>query len=227
MSEFTRDELVALAFLAELSEQYGEAIEYMKQVVKMGTPLNRDERHIIIDSFTRLKFPLFKSWYYANEMKNEKTKRHLDEKNRAKFNEISDEIFELLDSQQIKKDERVEAVIEYKAFRAVLHSDKAKFAEGKQIVKKIKKAFEAFEEAWKIAKESLKAAHPIRLSLAREFASFLKCTDNLSEAVTMLTEAQGKALPLLPDLSGDLKDEVEKELKKIKEAIDEYSSEEK
>ena len=54
MSEFTRDELVALAFLAELSQQYGEAIKYMKQVVKMGTPLDRDERHIIIDSFTRL-----------------------------------------------------------------------------------------------------------------------------------------------------------------------------
>ena len=62
-----------------------------------------------------------------------------------------------------------------------------------------KKAFEAFEEAWKIAKESLKATHPIRLSLAREFAGFLKCTDNLSEAVTMLIEAQGKALPLLAE----------------------------
>ena len=103
----------------------------MKQVIKTGIPPSRDERHIIIDSYNCLKYPLFKSFYYVNEMKNLKVKRYLGDKNRAKLNEICDELFELLDSLWIKKDEHIEAAVEYKAFRAALHSDKATFAEGK------------------------------------------------------------------------------------------------
>ena len=43
----------------------------------------------------------------------------------------------------------------------------------------------------------------------------------------MLSEARKKALPCLPELSEDLKKDVEEVLKNMKEDLDKYSAEEK
>ena len=49
MSQFDKSELVSFAERCEQKGCYDDVISYMKEVIKMGTPLNYEERRIIFN----------------------------------------------------------------------------------------------------------------------------------------------------------------------------------
>ena len=55
MSQFDRSELVSLAESCYENDVFRDVINYMKEVIKMGTPLNFKERSLIFDSYHWLK----------------------------------------------------------------------------------------------------------------------------------------------------------------------------
>ena len=57
MSELDRIELVSLAERCYENDCYEDVISYMKEVIKMGTPLNFEERNMIFFSYERLILP--------------------------------------------------------------------------------------------------------------------------------------------------------------------------
>ena len=47
MSQFDRSELVSLAEICYENGRYEDVISYMKEVIKMGTPLNSKEIYMV------------------------------------------------------------------------------------------------------------------------------------------------------------------------------------
>ena len=134
----------------------------MKEVIKMGTPLNFKERLFILSSYYYLKQPFWNTFYsLANSNVNEKLRGELQTKAQTAINRISDEFIELLDSYWVKRDESNEAVADYKSFKAICYDTKACVASGEDKESSISKALELYEEAARIAKEHLNPAHPI------------------------------------------------------------------
>ena len=57
MSQFDRSELVSLAKKCYENGCHEDVISYIKELIKMGTPLNFEERHMIFFSYERLILP--------------------------------------------------------------------------------------------------------------------------------------------------------------------------
>ena len=89
MSQFSRSELVSLAELCYHNYLFNDAISYMKEVMKMGFPLNYRERLYIFGSYLSLKKPLLNTYYsYEGSNLNEKLREELQTKEKTAINRI-------------------------------------------------------------------------------------------------------------------------------------------
>ena len=226
MSQFDRSELVSLAELCYQNDNCINAISYLKEVIKMGTPLTFRERIFIFDSFNSLKQPFFDTYNSSKGSKlNEKLRGELQTKAKTATNRISDECIELLDSYWVKRDDSNDAIAHYKYYKAVQYHDKACVASGEDKENLISKAMELYEEASKFSDENLNPAHPVRLNFAVNFSmSHYYLLDSVENALAVLKEAYEKGQNCLDELSDeDLKCYAEKYLGILSEDIGDWS----
>ena len=222
MSQFDRSELVSLAESCYQNDVFRDVIDYMKEVIKMGTPLNFYERILTFDSYSLLIKPFFNNFYsWQNSNLNDKLRTELQTKARTAINRICDEAIQLLDSYWVKRDDSNEAVTHYKCFKAIAYHYKAFVASGEDKEHLISKALELYEEASKFAAENLNPAHPDRLLIAYNFSHFYyEVLNSVDKALAISREAYEKGQPCFSELSKDLKYHAEKFLKWLSELID-------
>ena len=225
MSQFDRSELVSLADFYFKNKHYSDVLGCMKKVIKMGTPLNFQERILIFDSYYWLKDPFYKTLRASKGSKlTEQLSEEVQTKAKTAITRICDEAIELLDSYWIKRDDSNEAVAHYKCLKAIQYHTKVEVASGEDKEKKISKALEVYEEASKIANDHLNPAHPIRLYVAFGFSRFYYYQlHSADKALAISKEACEKGQHYLSELSKDLKYHGEKCLKLLSELIDNWS----
>ena len=120
MSQFDRSEFVSLAKTCYKSCRYEDVICYMKEVIKMGTPLNFEERIMLFYSYSQLELPYITSIIsFDDSSVDEKLKIEISQKAKPETSKNCDEAIELLNSYWIKRDTNIEAVADYKRLRAI------------------------------------------------------------------------------------------------------------
>ena len=120
MSQFDRSEFVSLAKVCDESCRYEDVISYMKEVVKMGTPLNFEEREMLFYSYSQLALPYITSIIsFDDSSVDAKLQIEINQKAKPETSRICNEAIELLNSYWIKRDTNIEAVADYKRLRAI------------------------------------------------------------------------------------------------------------
>ena len=223
MPQFDRSELVSLAELSFQNGLFNDVITYMKQVIKMGTPLNCDERQIIFWSYIELKRPFYDVLdSYKDLNLSDNVRRELKTKAKEEINRIRDEVIKLLESYWVKGDDSNEAVTDYKTYLAVQHRHKASCGPEEDKENQISLAMKLHEEALKIG-ESLNPAHPVRLDNAYYLSLFYYNSLGLEDkAAALATEAREKGLSNLADLPEELRHHAEEILECMQEDFDKW-----
>ena len=99
MSQFDRSELVSLAKLCYENGRYEDVISYMKEVIKMGTPLILKERDMVFFSYIWLVVPYIDSIISCDNSSVEaKLQKEIRQKAKSETNRFCDEAIELLHS---------------------------------------------------------------------------------------------------------------------------------
>ena len=129
MSDFDRKELISLATISHDVGLYNDSIDYWKQVIKMSTPLNYDERRSLYFNYKCMRENLSKC---LDSLKCMSVENHLHleikHKLKSKYDKVCDECIELLECYWIKRDDNSEAVAHYQNFKASRYYSKTYFA---------------------------------------------------------------------------------------------------
>ena len=173
MSNFDRKDLVSLAKISYDIGLYSDSIDYMKQVIKMSTPLNKDERNLLFFNYMEMIRHLEEVCQEKLDKKNVHERLHSEllDKVNLKHGKICDEAIELLDSYWIKRDKNLESVVDYNHFKVTQHYDKLIFNGRKGDSCDVIKAIDAFEKASKKAEEFLSPNDVVRLNCLRQLRS--------------------------------------------------------
>ena len=221
ISQLSRSELVSLFEECYQNESYDDAINHMKEVIKMSTPLSCDQRQKLFWCYIYLKQP-----FYALEDSSENST--LSEKARSEklaeaeyeITKINDQAIELMESYWVKRDVSFEAAADYKCFLAANCAEKAGYQSGQERKAGTEKAFRLFDEADKMAKKNLSPAHPVVLNIAYYVTNYYRfLLDQPQIALSVAREAYEKGLSRLNQLPGELKRHAEESLKYIKKQI--------
>ena len=221
MSQFDRSELMSLAEICCKNGRYEDVISYMKEVVRMGTPLNLEERKVVFYSYDYLLQPYIDSIISCdNSCVEAKLQKEISQKAKSETNRICDEAIELLDSYWVKRDTNIEAVASYKCFRAVILGYKAFTASGQLRNSETNKSIKLFEESYEIASKNLSPAHSLTISIAKKFfvLQHLRLV-SVDKAISFATEAYNKGLSHLHEIPEELKTRAQELLEKLKEGI--------
>ena len=222
MSQYDRSELVSLAKICQENGRHEDVISYMKEVIKMGTPLNFEERGMVFYSYNELVLPYVNSVIYCDDSRVEaKLQKEISQKAKSETNRICDEAIELLDSYWIKRDTNIEAVADYKCYRAMVLSYKAVTASEQVRNTEISKAIKLNEEAYDFAVKNLSPAHPVTTFNAANFAVLqsLRLVSDV-KALAVATEAYNKGLSHLHEIPEELKIQAEEWLDDLNYRID-------
>ena len=135
----------------------------MKQVVKMGTPLNYNERRVIFNSYFEFQESFLNIWYNLNDScVNEKL--HWKES----INDLIDEAIYFVDSYWVKRDTSVDAVADYKYFKANILFETAEIVSGDETEAMISETLKTYQDASDFAKKNLNPAHSVSVRLWTE-----------------------------------------------------------
>ena len=252
MSDFDREELISLANVSHNLGLHEDSINYWKQVIKMSTPLNYDERGSVYSNYMCIRKNLYKC---PDSLKCMSVENHLrleiKHKLKSKYDKICDECIELFESYWIKRDENSEAVVDYQNYKASSYLSKTFFAsivdyEGEEedgdesydeeeeeeegedvddVDNNVKIAKELFEEAFELAKENLSPAHASLLSVASNLSE-LHCYMDSPDDLSIAKEAYENGISHLHELDGKLKSDSEIQLENLKNQIERFSTEE-
>ena len=221
MSEQIKSELVSLARNCKANFQYVNAITYMKEVIRLGFPLNMYERSLIKDSFTALKGPI--DDILEDKNINKKLPKVLINNAKKAIGYLCKDAVFFLEKNLVEKDLSKEAIADYKYFKALQYKDLAFNTANDSKEDYKNKAVKLFEEAMKIASGYLSAAHPIRLQISHDLSKFIfEVLKNDDEAYEVACEAYDVGLLELPDLDENLKHRAQFSLDCLLELIDRY-----
>ena len=156
MAEFNKRELVVLAKRCFENSQFEDVINYMKEVINLGLPLNCSERSLIIDSFFELKSPLIHIEIDKNI--DERLRNDLIENARMEIRNLCKNAIDLLKENPVEKDISEESIAHYKGFEALQYHNLTSYSQYYDDPDSLNKAHELFEEATIIANEWLNPA---------------------------------------------------------------------
>ena len=234
MSQFDRSELMCLSEQCHQKHLYKDAINYMKEAIKMSAPLNCDERQILFQCFIGLKQP----YHDLNDAcgdpnLSEKVRSEMKAKAENGITTICEEAIELLNNYRIKRDESKEAVADYRCYLADQIFEKAGYRSGEDKIASTNEAlFVLYEEAFKIACENLSPAHPVRLNIAYQLMGIYDVlrddpdsddSNTPIELIESIKEVYKSGFAGLPELPEELRHCTQKFLVKIKDKIVEWS----
>ena len=204
MSDFDRKDLISLAKMCLDLGLYNDSIDYMMLVIKMSTPLNKDERLILFRSYINMKKNLdsIRLKLLDKENVNESLRSQLLNKINMKHDKICDDSIGLIDSYWVKRDKNLESVVDYNHFKVTQHYSKLFFSYHfrKGDNEDVRKAIDAFEKASKIAEEFLKPNDVVRLRIARYFSEIYgDILDSPDKATSIAKETYEKAVHVIND----------------------------
>ena len=220
MSYFDRKDLISLAKISSELGLHSDAIDYMKQVIKMSIPFNYDERNLLFSSYDCMRDNLFKLRRKVKRMKpliSENVHQEIAERIDLQFKKVCNEAIELTDNYWIKRDDNARAIVHYKSFKATQYYFLVFVTLSDDDVNK---AIENFEEASKIAEMCLSPAHPMRISIAKYLSEIQGYMLDLPEKALFTAEhAYKEGLACLHEMSEELKSKSEEYLDGLKKDV--------
>jgi hypothetical protein len=207
----SKDELVQKAKLAEQAERYDDMANAMKKVTEQGTELTNEERNLLSVAYKNVVGARRSSWRVISsiEQKTEGNERkqgmakEYREKVEKELCEICQDVLDLLDKHLIVKASNAESKVFYLKMKGDYYRYLAEVA-GTRKVEVVEQSEQAYEEAFKIAKDQMQPTHPIRLGLALNYSVFFYEIKNVPERACQLAKtAFDEAIAELDTLNED------------------------
>jgi 14-3-3 protein epsilon len=171
-----RNDIIAMAKHAEHAERYEDMCHFMRELVNIAeTPLVVDERNLLSVAYKNVIGARRASWRTLNmdEKKGMNDDELMAEYRRqveAEMTSICQDVLKLLKKVLTGTTEKEERVI-YLKMTGDYYRYLAEFTKDEESLKKSKEnASKFYQDALKIAEETLKATHPIRLGLALNYS---------------------------------------------------------
>jgi 14-3-3 protein beta/theta/zeta len=174
-----KEELVQKAKLAEQAERYDDMANAMKKVTEQGAELSNEERNLLSVAYKNVVGARRSSWRVISSIEqktegNERKQamaREYREKVEKELCEICQDVLDLLDKHLIAKASTAESKVFYLKMKGDYYRYLAEVAGAKK-VEVVEQSEQAYEEAFKIAKDQMQPTHPIRLGLALNYSVF-------------------------------------------------------
>jgi len=210
----TREDNVYMAKLSEQAERYDEMVEAMKKVAELNVELTVEERNLLSVAYKNVVGARRASWRIVSSI--EQKEKSKDNENHVKIirsycskiekelSDICNDVLQVLNENLIKSSESNESKVFYNKMKGDYYRYMAEFTPGSNRTGFIDNGLLAYEEASKIAHESLAPTHPIRLGLALNFSVFYYEIFNEPEkACELAKKAFDDAIAELDNLSED------------------------
>lgn len=169
-----RDDLVFMARAAETAERYDDMCQFMRALVKQiggKSDLTVEERNLLSVAFKNVIGARRAAWRTLNSDENKDNALVGTYKSQIEheLETVSMDVLDLLENSlsTFVKGKGDEAEVFYSKMTGDYYRYLAEFIEGKGYDQK---ATKHYEEAMNVAKDKLKATHPIRLGLALNFS---------------------------------------------------------
>ncbi|KAH0468224.1 hypothetical protein IEQ34_003257 [Dendrobium chrysotoxum] len=183
-AEYSREDNVYMAKLAEQAERYEEMVEFMEKVAKTGSvnELSVEERNLLSVAYKNVIGARRASWRIISSIEQKEESRGNEDRvaiikeYRGKIEEelskICDGILKLLDSHLIPSATVAESKVFYQKMKGDYHRYLAEFKTGAERKEAAESTLLAYKSAQDIALAELAPTHPIRLGLALNFSVF-------------------------------------------------------
>ena len=187
----------------------------------MGEPLNYEDRQLLFNALSMKTNSLFVTLGSLNNHSDDNILvKNLKEKVKQEIIVQCDNAIELLDSDLIKNDENIDAIVDYKCNKASQYHHKVLFMSDDNKDNEVRKTKELFEEAMTFAWNSLEASHPIRTWTALEFSNFyMNICNSVEQARVVAIQAYSEGISSLSGLDSSLRNDAMDNLKKLLEYI--------
>lgn len=178
--QFSREDYIYYARLAEQGERYEDMIRYMKEVSRAGQELSNEERNLLSVAYKNSVGSRRTAWrtISAIQQKEEyKGSRFIElikgyrAKIEKELEDICNDVLRLLDDPLIPNSKNPEAKVFFMKMKGDYFRYLGEFLSGDKRKNVIQLAQEAYKVASKEA-ETLKTTHPIRLGLALNYSVF-------------------------------------------------------
>jgi len=178
-----RAELFTLAKLAEQAERYEDMVKKMKELTELGEePLNEDERNLLSVAYKNVVGARRSAWRIVKNIQ-EKSVGKSDEVKHTIASEYlvqiekeledkCNEVLVLIDKYLLDQSTQPEAQVFYRKMKGDYYRYLVEVSSASDRDERSNKSFEAYEDAFNIAKDKMDTTHPIRLGLALNFSVF-------------------------------------------------------
>jgi len=177
------EELVSKAKLAEQAERYDDMAEWMKKVTESKSKLSEEERNLLSVAYKNVVGTRRSSWRVVSSIESksdneERTKlaKEYKETIEKELVKICNEVIELLDKflipQASADNEKPESKVFYLKMKGDYYRYVAEVAGDSEKEDVVEKSSNAYEDAYKEAKEKMEPTNPIRLGLALNYSVF-------------------------------------------------------
>eukprot|EP00794_Sanderia_malayensis_P003369 gene3369-3858_t len=211
-----RDELFLMAKLAEQAERYEDMVQCMKQLTELGgDPLNEDERNLLSVAYKNVVGARRSAWRIVNSIKEKDEEKGNDAKKAiAKeylaqiVKELEDkcaEVLGLIDEHLISQSAQPEAKVFYRKMKGDYYRYLVEVQpEGEGRQERADQSYQAYNDAFEIAKTDMDTTHPIRLGLALNFSVFYyEIQNNPAKACELAKTAFDDAISELDHVKED------------------------
>ncbi|KAM7529341.1 hypothetical protein LguiB_032751 [Lonicera macranthoides] len=210
---FTRDQYLYLAKLAEQAERYEEMVRYMDKLVSTSTTteLTVEERNLLSVAYKNVIGSLRAAWRIVSSIEQKEEGRNNDKhvslvqdyrsKVESELSGVCAGILKLLDENLVPSASTSESKVFYLKMKGDYHRYMAEFKVGSERKVAAEDTMLAYKAAQDVAFADLAATHPIRLGLALNFSVFYFEILNASEkACSMAKQAFEEAIAELDTL---------------------------
>ncbi|CAN1340842.1 14-3-3-like protein B (Fragment) [Linum perenne] len=206
---FTRDQYVYLAKLAEQAERYEEMVQFMQKLVVASTPaaeLTVEERNLLSVAYKNVIGSLRAAWRIVSSIEQKEEGRKNEEhvvlvkdyrsKVENELSEICASILRLLDSNLVPSATTSESKVFYLKMKGDYHRYLAEFKVGDERKAAAEDTMLSYKAAQKeTAAADLAPTHPIRLGLALNFSVFyFEILNQSDKACSMAKQAFEEAI---------------------------------
>lgn len=211
-----RDDRLLQAKIAEQIERYEDMSSEMRAIVESDDkPLSDEERNLLSVAYKNVVGTRRSAWRVIasleqktkdkneEELKQRMTKTYR-EKIEEELNKICDEVIQLLNNKLIPKADTKESEVFYQKMKGDYFRYKVEVASADARKDLAEKSKDAYEEAFKIAKDNMPPTNPIRLGLALNYSVFYyEIMNESSTACDLAKGAFDEAIPVIESSSSD------------------------
>lgn len=184
----SKDDLVIMAKLSEQAERYDDMMREMRELAKLKEPLSSEERNLFSVAYKNVVGARRSAWRVLVSIKQREEERGTDESKKragqaedyinkisAEIQDICQEVVGLVDDYllpSITQEDDYESKTFYLKMKGDYFRYVAEVLDSDTQTKNSDSAKEAYDSAYKICKDYMDPAHPIRLGLALNYSVF-------------------------------------------------------